>query len=50
MFSLRNKLFLAFLLSSGLLVLSLLALFQWSFDRGFLNYIRQLDEKRGWGD
>lgn len=46
MFSLRNKLFLAFLLSSGLLVLSMLALFQWSFDRGFLNYIRQLDEKR----
>ncbi len=46
MFSLRNKLFLAFLLSSALLVLSLLALFQWSFDRGFLNYIRQMDQKR----
>lgn len=46
MFSLRNKLFLAFLLSSALLAVSMLALFQWSFDRGFLNYIQRVDQKR----
>ena len=46
MFSLRNKLFLAFLLSSTLLVIGMLALFQWSFDRGFLHYINQLEKRR----
>ena len=46
MFSLRNKLFLAFLLSSALLAVSMLALFQWSFDRGFLSYIQRVDQKR----
>ena len=46
MFSLRNKLFLAFLLTSALLAASMLALFQWSFNRGFLSYIQQVDQKR----
>ena len=46
MFSLRNKLFLAFLLSSLLLVVGMVTLFQWSFDRGFVKYINQLEQKR----
>lgn len=46
MFSLRIKLFLALLLASVLLIISLLGLMQWSFERGFGDYLQQQQAKR----
>ncbi|MEZ5508335.1 MAG: ATP-binding protein [Gammaproteobacteria bacterium] len=46
MFSLRIKLFLAMLLTSGLLIASLLAFMQWSFRSGFGDFLRQQQQQR----
>ena len=46
MFSLRIKLFLAMLLASILLTISLLGSMQWSFTRGFGAYLREQQQLR----
>lgn len=46
MFSLRIKLFLGILLASILLIVSLLGLMQWSFTRGFGDYLRLQQQQR----
>ncbi len=46
MFSLRIKIFLAMLLASVLLIISLLGLMQWSFEEGFGDYIQQQQAQR----
>lgn len=46
MFSLRIKLFLAILLASILLIVSLLGMMQWSFTRGFGDYLRLQQQQR----
>ena len=46
MFSLRLKLFLAMLLASILLTISLLGSMQWSFTRGFGAYLREQQQLR----
>ena len=44
--SIRSKLFLTLLVATGLAVVCMFALIQWSFDRGFLNYVKSLEEQR----
>ena len=46
MFSLRIKLFLAILLASALLIISLLTLAQWNFERGFGDYLERQQVQR----
>jgi len=44
--SIRSKLFLTLLAATGLVVLGMYLLIQWSFDRGFLDYLRGIEEQR----
>jgi len=44
--SIRSKLFFTLLVATGLAVVGMLALIQWSFDRGFLNYVNALEQQR----
>jgi len=44
--SIRSKLFLTLLVATGLAVVCMFALIQWSFDRGFLNYVKSLEGQR----
>jgi two-component system, OmpR family, sensor histidine kinase BaeS len=44
--SIRSKLFLTLLVAAGLVVVGMFALIQWSFDRGFLNYVNALEQQR----
>lgn len=41
----RDKLFLALLLSNGAVLLAMVLLMQWSFGRGFLNYVGQVEDQ-----
>lgn len=42
-FQIRHKLFLVFVLSNVLLIVSMWQVFQWSFDRGFVTYATERD-------
>ena len=42
-FQIRHKLFLVFVLSNILLIVSMWQVFQWSFDRGFVTYATERD-------
>lgn len=44
--SIRSKLFLTLLTATGVVVIGMFALIQWSFDRGFLNYVNALEQQR----
>lgn len=44
--SIRSKLFLTLLIATGLVVVGMYLLFQWSFDRGFLGYLRRVEDQR----
>jgi two-component system sensor histidine kinase BaeS len=44
--SIRSKLFMTLLVATGLVVVGMFALIQWSFDRGFLNYVNALEQQR----
>lgn len=44
--SIRSKLFITLLTATGVVVIGMFALIQWSFDRGFLNYVNALEQQR----
>jgi len=44
--SIRSKLFFTLLVAAGLVVIGMFAMIQWSFDRGFLNYVNALEQQR----
>ncbi|MBN1141467.1 MAG: HAMP domain-containing protein [Deltaproteobacteria bacterium] len=43
-FSIQHKLFMALVAASGLAVLAMFAIMQWSIDRGFLQYVNTLEQ------